>query len=195
MYSLKKYIFLLSFLFMTMPLMYIEGSNATHSTQDLFTAQEIQQEINQITDFHIPAPEFPDDQDWFNTSDRLFLQDLRGKIVVISFWSLGSQESIKLHQKLGQIKNKYKDRVVFIDVQSPYYYNSMDRKWIEDAVRKYKLKNPVIFDRNNQICQSFNVNRFPTFCFINQEGNYSGYLTGLDKIRYLETYIQNMPEM
>lgn len=192
MHSLKKYIFLFSFLSMTLPLMYIDGSSATYNTQDLYTPEEIRNEINQISDYHISAPEFPNDQDWFNTKDRLFMKDLRGKIVLISFWSLGSQESIKMHQKLGQIKNKYKDQVVFIDVQSLYYYNYLNRKWIQNTVKKYNLTNPVIIDRDNEVCQAFNVHRFPTFCLINRNGNYAGYLTGLDKIRYLESFIQNI---
>jgi hypothetical protein len=37
----------------------------------------------------IHAPEFPPDLEWINTSQPLKLSDLRGKIVIIEFWTFG----------------------------------------------------------------------------------------------------------
>jgi hypothetical protein len=35
------------------------------------------------------APEFPDDLDWINTAGPLRLSDLRGKLVLLDFWTYG----------------------------------------------------------------------------------------------------------
>lgn len=37
----------------------------------------------------IHAPEFPTDLDWINTNAPLHLQDLRGKFVLLDFWTYG----------------------------------------------------------------------------------------------------------
>ena len=39
---------------------------------------------------HVRAPEFPETLDWINTGGRsLRLEDLRGKIVLLDFWTYG----------------------------------------------------------------------------------------------------------
>ncbi len=35
------------------------------------------------------APEFPEGLDWLNTDRPLSLRDLRGKIVILDFWTFG----------------------------------------------------------------------------------------------------------
>lgn len=35
------------------------------------------------------APEFPDDLDWINTAGPLKIGDLRGKLVLLDFWTYG----------------------------------------------------------------------------------------------------------
>ena len=37
----------------------------------------------------IHAPDFPPDLDWLNTSHPLSLRDLRGKVVLLEFWTFG----------------------------------------------------------------------------------------------------------
>lgn len=35
------------------------------------------------------VPEFPDDLDWINTAGPLKISDLRGKLVLLDFWTYG----------------------------------------------------------------------------------------------------------
>jgi hypothetical protein len=44
---------------------------------------------NQAPDQQPAAPEFPDDLEWINTAGPLRLSDLRGKLVLLDFWTYG----------------------------------------------------------------------------------------------------------
>ncbi len=189
---MKRLVTLLSFLCISFPLFYIDGTNANQSSEVYFTPDEIRNEIRQISSYNIQAPEFPEHLDWFNTKERIELSDLKGQIVIINFWTFGSTKAMEQHKQLKAIKAKYRDQVKFIDVQSPNFYNNLDRNNIQDAIKKYKIDTPVVFDRDNRIRQAFNVHHYPTFVILNKQGQYAGYLSGLDKIRLLETYINSI---
>src|SRR4030095_4297083 len=64
-----------------------------------------------------PAPEFPSDLDWINTGGkRLSLAQLRGKIVLLDFWTFGCVNCMHVIPDLKRLEAKYPRELVVIGV-------------------------------------------------------------------------------
>jgi len=67
----------------------------------------------------VPVPDFPVGVDWLNTERPLSLtRDLRGKIVLLDFWTLGCINCIHIIPDLKRLENEYPDALVVIGVHS-----------------------------------------------------------------------------
>ena len=65
----------------------------------------------------VPIPEFPGGVDWINTSSRLQLSDLRGKLILLDFWTYCCINCMHLLPVLEQAEKKY-DRQLVVDRKS-----------------------------------------------------------------------------
>ena len=87
------------------------------------------------------APEFPKSK-WLN-SDALSMQELRGKVVILEFWSITCAPCRTVMPKLNELHKKVDESgIVVISVHTA----SKDFKSIEDFANKYKLKYPIYID-------------------------------------------------
>ena len=66
----------------------------------------------------VPAPELDGGVAWINTGKPLKLKDLRGKIVVLDFWTLCCINCMHIMPDLAKLEEKYKNQVVVIGVHS-----------------------------------------------------------------------------
>ncbi len=81
------------------------------------------------------APEFPKSK-WFN-SEALSLEDLRGKVVILEFWSITCGPCRTVMPELNELhKNSDENGIVVISIHSA----SKDFKSIEEFAKRYKLK-------------------------------------------------------
>ena len=69
------------------------------------------------------APELKGGKEWLNCSGPLTLKDLKGKIVVLDFWTLCCINCIHTLPDLAKLEEKYKKEVVVIGVYSPKFEN------------------------------------------------------------------------
>src|SRR3954471_13026779 len=60
----------------------------------------------------LPAPEFPTGLEWINVPAPLTLQSLRGKVVILDFWTYGCINCIHMIPTLRQLEQKYGDALV-----------------------------------------------------------------------------------
>jgi len=84
--------------------------------------------------------------------------------------------------------------VKFIDVQSPVFYVHLNYYDVDDAIRKYKITHPLIFDSYEQISQAFNVQSTPAFVLVDQQGYIAGVINGINNVSILDTYIAALLE-
>ena len=90
-----------------------------------------------------PAPEFPPGLDWINTDRELTLEELRGKIVLLDFWTYGCINCIHVIPDLHALETKYADELVVIGVHSAKFYNESETDNIRMIAQRY--------DRTHQI--------------------------------------------
>ncbi|MBZ0286898.1 MAG: redoxin domain-containing protein, partial [Anaerolineae bacterium] len=121
-----------------------------------------------------PSPEFPTGVDWLNVPAPLTLADLRGKIVLLDFWTYGCINCIHMIPTLEQLEEKYGDALAVIGVHSAKFENEGQTENIRQIVQRYNLHHPVINDHDFQVWGTFGpygVQAWPTFVIIDPRGN------------------------
>jgi thiol-disulfide isomerase/thioredoxin len=117
------------------------------------------------------ASEFPPDFDWINTKEPLSIENLKGHIIVLDFWTYCCINCMHTLPVLAELEKKYDCQpVVFIGVHSAKFFNEQDRKNIEQAVARYEISHPVIVDKKMAVWNKFGVTGWPTIVIIDPNG-------------------------
>ncbi|MGH9614148.1 MAG: thioredoxin-like domain-containing protein [Bryobacteraceae bacterium] len=116
------------------------------------------------------APEFPKGLPWLNTDEPLSLKQLRGKFVILDFWTLGCINCMHVIPELEQLQTKYGNALVIIGVHSAKFQNEKDTSQIRDAILRYGVHHPVVNDANFRIWNSYAIQAWPTLVLINPKG-------------------------
>ncbi len=98
----------------------------------------------------IPAPDFPKDLTWINTAGPLPLRSLRGKFVLLDFWTYCCINCIHILPELKKLERAYPDELVVIGVHSAKFQTERDAKNIEEAVLRYEIEHPVVNDADHR---------------------------------------------
>ncbi|MGI5825958.1 MAG: thioredoxin-like domain-containing protein [Patescibacteria group bacterium] len=143
----------------------------------------------------IYAPDFPKTAIWFNSKKPLFLEDLKGQVVLLDFWTYCCINCLHVLPDLKYLENKYKDQpFLVIGVHSAKFYNEQNIENIESAIERYEINHPVVVDNNHIIWESFGVNCWPSFVLIDSQGRIRGITSGEEKRLLLDTVIGQLLE-
>ncbi|PHR98261.1 MAG: hypothetical protein COA78_26395 [Blastopirellula sp.] len=119
----------------------------------------------------IPAPEFPTDMPWLNTAGPLRMKDLKGKYVLLDFWTYCCINCIHILPELKKLEHQFPNELVVIGVHSAKFETEEDTKNISEAILRYEIEHPVVNDAQHRIWNSFYVRSWPTMYLIDPEGN------------------------
>ncbi|MBZ0279568.1 MAG: redoxin domain-containing protein [Anaerolineae bacterium] len=125
-------------------------------------------------DPNFPAPAFPEGVAWLNVEAPLTMEDLRGKVVLLDFWTYGCINCIHMIPVLKQLEAKYGDALAVIGVHSAKFDNEGQTDNIRQIVQRYGLEHPVINDGDFTVWNTYGpygVNAWPTFVVIDPRGN------------------------
>ncbi|WP_347245644.1 thioredoxin-like domain-containing protein [Thermogutta sp.] len=117
-----------------------------------------------------PVPELPDNVEWLNTAGPLRWEDLRGKFVLIDFWTYCCINCMHIIPELKKLEAKYPRELVVIGVHSAKFDEERDSENIKQAILRYGIEHPVVNDHNMTIWRRFGVNAWPTLVLIDPEG-------------------------
>ncbi len=119
----------------------------------------------------IEAPELEGGVAWLNTAKPITLKSLRGKIVLIDFWTLCCINCIHTLPDLAKLEKKYARELVVIGVHSPKFENEKETASIRKALLRYEVKHPVVNDANQRIWRTYGASGWPSLVLIDPEGN------------------------
>jgi len=139
-----------------------------------------------------PAPQFDGGKGWLNTSGPIDLKDLRGKVVLLDFWTYCCINCMHILPDLKYLEEKYDKQLVVIGVHSAKFENEKDSENIREAIMRYEISHPVINDSEMTVWQKFNVRSWPTLVLIDPEGNYCGFLAGEGNRKALDMVIDKV---
>ncbi|MFA5550285.1 MAG: thioredoxin-like domain-containing protein [Trueperaceae bacterium] len=121
-----------------------------------------------------PAPEFPPGLDWINTDRELTLEELRGKIVLLDFWTYGCINCIHVIPDLRALETKYERELVVIGVHSAKFYNESETANIRMIAQRYDRTHPIVNDSSFAIWSQYSIRAWPSFILIDPDGNVLG---------------------
>lgn len=108
---------------------------------------------------------------WLNTGGRnLTLQDLRGRCVLLDFWTFCCINCLHVLDELRPLEEKYRDVLVVIGVHSPKFAHERDPDALAAAVERYGVAHPVLDDPDLETWQRYAAKAWPTLVVIDPEG-------------------------
>ncbi|MDP4175856.1 MAG: thioredoxin-like domain-containing protein [Bacteroidota bacterium] len=124
------------------------------------------------------APEFPEGLDWLNTDKPIKLSDLKGKIVLLDFWTFCCINCMHIIPDLKKLEAKYPDELVVIGVHSAKFLTEQGTDNIRQAILRYEIEHPVVNDKDFKVWNSYGANAWPTLVLIDPKGDIVGSLAG-----------------
>ncbi|GAA0679681.1 redoxin domain-containing protein [Kitasatospora atroaurantiaca] len=119
----------------------------------------------------VRAPELVGKGGWLNTGGKdLTLADLRGKVVVLDFWTFCCINCLHVLDELRELEEKHRDTVVIVGVHSPKFVHEADHRAVVDAVARYEVHHPVLDDPELVTWKQYAVRAWPTLVVIDPEG-------------------------
>jgi cytochrome c biogenesis protein CcdA/thiol-disulfide isomerase/thioredoxin len=107
---------------------------------------------------------------WFNTAP-LTPESLRGKVVLVDFWTYSCINCIRSLPYVNAWAQKYRDHgLVVIGVHSPEFAFEKDPANVAKAIKDFGITYPVAVDSNYAIWQAFNNEYWPAHYFIDAHG-------------------------
>lgn len=141
------------------------------------------------------APELEGGKAWLNTAGPVKLKDLKGKIVLLDFWTLCCINCIHIMPDLAKLEKKYPNELVVIGVHSAKFENEKDTNSIRKAILRYEIAHPVVNDADHTIWNAYGVNSWPTLVLIDPEGKVVGATTGEGNYEILDKVIGRLVEI
>jgi sugar lactone lactonase YvrE len=126
----------------------------------------------------VNAPDFPAGLDWVNTDRPLSLKDLRGKIVLLDFWTFCCINCQHVIPQLRKLERKYARELVVIGVHTPKFLAEKDTAAVDQAVRRLSVGHPVVNDRDHRVWREYAVSSWPTLMLIDPRGKLIGVHEG-----------------
>lgn len=118
----------------------------------------------------IKVPEFPEDVQWVNTPGRVELSQLRGKFVLLDFWTYCCINCMHVLPELKKLEKAYAAELVVVGVHSAKFAEEQDSKNIAEAIERYEIEHPVVNDAHHVLWDRFSVRAWPTLILIDPEG-------------------------
>lgn len=118
------------------------------------------------------APEFISDDatDWLNSAP-LTLADLRGKVVLIDFWTFECWNCYRSFPWLNSLEQKFdNEQFQIIGIHSPEFEHEKDRMAVAKHIEKFGLKHPVMIDNAHQYWKAIGNRYWPAFYLIDGNG-------------------------
>ncbi|MBI2669213.1 redoxin domain-containing protein [Candidatus Woesearchaeota archaeon] len=109
-------------------------------------------------------------QNWFN-SRPLTLKQLRGKIVLLDFWTYSCINCLRTLPALKEMWRKYQDKdVVIIGIHTPEFEFERDLSNVRKAVKKQGLEYPIASDPERFNWDNYGNQYWPRAALISADG-------------------------
>jgi DNA-binding beta-propeller fold protein YncE len=129
---------------------------------------------------------------WINTDKPIKSDDLKGRVVLLDFWTLCCINCIHTLPDLAKLEAKYPGVLVVVGVHTPKFPNEKKTASIQKAVMRYQVKHPVVNDAETAIWRRFGVNSWPTLVLIDPEGKVYGKISGEGVYDILDQHIAKL---
>jgi thiol-disulfide isomerase/thioredoxin len=139
-----------------------------------------------------PMPELEGAVAWLNSAP-LNRESLRGKVVLVNFWTYSCINSLRELPYIRSWAAKYKDAgLIVIGVHTPKFGFEKERANVENAVRELNVTYAVAIDSDRRIWQAFSNDNWPATYFIDGKGRIRNHHFGEGEYVRSEHVIQEL---
>lgn len=129
---------------------------------------------------------------WLN-STPLSTKSLRGRVMLINFWTYTCINSLRPLPYVKHWSAKYKGSgLIVIGVHTPEFSFERERPNVETALREHDVIYPVVMDNNYQIWRAFSNEYWPAFYLVDAKGQIRYHHFGEGDYREMERAIQEL---
>ncbi|HET8615585.1 MAG TPA: NHL domain-containing thioredoxin family protein, partial [Actinomycetales bacterium] len=130
---------------------------------------------------------------WLNTGgQQLTLDDLRGRVVVLDFWTFCCVNCLHVLDELRPLEERYGDVLVLVGVHSPKFEHEGDADALAAAVERYEVRHPVLDDPELATWQAYAARAWPTLAVVDPEGYVVAQLSGEGHAHGLAVLIEEL---
>ncbi len=146
------------------------GQNAQNNQTSSQAASPIGSLSTAVGQNYGPAPDFTGITHWLN-SNPLTMAQLKGKVVLVDFWTYSCINCIRTLPYVTAWYNKYNaDGLVVIGVHTPEFEFEKDTGNVANAIKQFNIDYPVAQDNNYKTWQAYNNEYWPAEYLINKDG-------------------------
>jgi thiol-disulfide isomerase/thioredoxin len=147
-----------------------------------------------MTSVRVRAPELTASGEWLNTAEPLTLASLRGRFVLLDFWTFCCANCLHVLDELRPLEQKYGDILTVVGVHSPKFAHEADPAAVAAAVQRYEVHHPVLQDPQLRLWQQYAVRAWPTLVLIDPEGYVVAQAAGEGQVSALDATIATLAD-
>ena len=125
-------------------------------------------------------PEFthPMQSAWLN-SGPLTRDDLKGKVVLLDFWTFGCWNCYRSFPWMNDLEKRFADRKLqVIGVHTPEFDHERDADRVREKMREFELHHPVMIDNDSSYWRAMRNRYWPAFYVIDKKARIRGVFVG-----------------
>ena len=145
-----------------------------------------------IAGVRVRAPRLRGAGGWLNTDRPLDLAELRGRVVVLDFWTFACVNCLHVIDELRPLEAKYPDEVVVIGVHSPKFAHEAEHASVVAAVARLEIHHPVLEDPGMLTWRQYAIKAWPTLVVIDPEGYVVAQAAGEGQVSALDAIIAEL---
>jgi sugar lactone lactonase YvrE len=126
----------------------------------------------------IAAPGLDGAVDWLNVAAPISIAQLRGKVVILDFWTYGCINCMHVLRDLKTLEQRFPEELVVIGVHSAKFANEKNTDNLKRILVRYEIEHPVANDANLEIWRRYGAQAWPTRIIIDPAGNLVGTALG-----------------
>jgi thiol-disulfide isomerase/thioredoxin len=116
------------------------------------------------------APNFVGLGAWFNSAP-LTIADLRGKVVLVNFWTYGCSNCVNTLPHVTELYAKYKDRgLVVVGIHTPEFPFERSAANVQAALKRHGITYPVAQDNDSKTWEAYHNQYWPSQYIVDQQG-------------------------
>jgi thiol-disulfide isomerase/thioredoxin len=125
----------------------------------------------QVAEAHAAAPNFVGITKWFNSAP-LSIADLRGRVVLVDFWTYGCYNCVNTLPYVTKLYETYKDKgLVVVGVHTPEFPFERSASNVQAALKRHAITYPVAQDNDSVTWNAWHNQYWPAQYIVDQRGN------------------------
>ena len=119
-----------------------------------------------------PLPEFTGKAtDWIN-SEPLTVDDLKGKVVLLDFWTFDCWNCYRSFPWLTDLEQRFASQgLQLIGIHTPEFAHEKKRENVIAKTKEFKLHHPVMMDNDFKYWKAMQNRYWPTYYLVDKKGN------------------------